>query len=159
MAEWTEFRHYSPSEILLVYDSEHDIHFKPRGIYFARGDAWWDWTMNSGFSPHIYTHKYDFDPHTPPLNILKLDEQNVLNVQKQYNVDTTISLFGSLNWPKLAETYDGVYIGERLIQSYDPKLMLYHAYDVETLVVWSSKLQLIDAGPVVYPDYQFLDEL
>jgi hypothetical protein len=155
MTEWTGFRHYSPNEIQLIYDSDHDINFKPRGIYFSRGDAWWDWTMNAGYSPHIYTHKYDFDPNTPPLNILKIDEHNVFAIHQQYQDD--FSFFASLNWPQIAETFDGVYIGEKLIQSNDKKLILYHGYDVETLVVWSSKLQIIDAGPVLYPDYQFLD--
>jgi hypothetical protein len=158
MSEWTEFRHYSPSEIHMVYESKHDFRFKPLGIYFARGDAWWDWTMNSGFSPNIYTRKYDFDPKTPPLHILKIDEKNAFEIIQQYEVDDGLCLFGSLNWPKIKDTFDGVYIGEKLVQNNDPKLLRFHAYDVETLVVWSSKLKLIDAGPVVYPDYQFLDD-
>lgn len=158
MSEWTGFRHYSPNEIHMVYESDHGFRFKPLGIYFARGDAWWDWTMNSGFSPNIYTRKYDFDPKTPPLNILKIDEQNASEIIQKYQVDDGLCLFGSFNWPQIEETFDGVYIGEKLVQSNDPKLILFHAYDVETLVVWSSKLKLIDAGPVLYPDYQFLDE-
>lgn len=158
MEKWISFQHYSPNEILSVYEPTQIIHFKPRGIYFARDNAWWDWTMESGCSPNIYTHKYAIDLlKTPPLNILSITTENFKHIYEQYEVNAPKCLTGSLDWGSISKSYDGVYISDSLVQSLNIQLLLWTTYNVETLVVWTDKLTLRMTGEVNYPDYQNIE--
>jgi hypothetical protein len=159
MKEWADFQHYSPDEILMVYEPDQPRHFKPRGIYLSRGNDWWNWTMEAGFSPNIYTHKYAIDlAKTPKLNILNITLDNQDQFIRQYGVDDPTCLIGSLDWSKIAKAYDGIHVNESLIHSHDLNLIRWSSYDVETLVIWTDKLILRFVGEVFYPDYQMEED-
>jgi hypothetical protein len=152
-ALWSEFRHYSPAEIQTVNDSRQIKHFKPKGIYFSRGTAWLDWTVDEGYSPNTYIYIYELDPQTPPLNILRLDLNTAAAFVAKYEApDDGMSLFHSVDWSRVATEYDGVYIVPELVHS-GRHHHLWSSYDVETLVIWSHKLKVRFVDYPVYPVY------
>ena len=142
MEEWRDFRHYSPQAISVIYPVDHDQHHKPSGLYFARGQAWWDWTIRAHFSPHDYTHLYALDvANTPPLNIVRITATSVQELEHRYKQppDFQENLFYTFNWKALTSDYDGAYVAAELAQSHLP---LWSAFDVETLVLWSTSVRL-----------------
>ena len=139
--DYSQFRHWSPKEIKQIDKFEQDfVHFKPKGLYFAIGNEWVRHCEDTGFAPNTYRFEYKLSPQFKPTKIFKLTKDNELDFLKRYGIDREDEqLFTRIRWNKVSQEYNGIHITDELVHSKETNNgLLWRAFDVETLVLWST---------------------
>lgn len=113
--------------------------FKPRGLWLSvegNGDGWKDWCEGETFNLSALAYAHDV-VLTPAANILRLSKPEDIDVfSSQYSTKKP-GLFFSVNWPAVAQKYQGIiiapYIWERRLS---PGNEWYYAWDCASGCVW-----------------------
>ena len=113
--------------------------FKPKGLWYAIGDAWLDWCgseMPDWVAPYIYTFEILVDNNILFLNTIEL----VQEFTKQYRVELFKGYY-NIDWGQVTKHYDGVefnpyFNGIR----FNPNLMWYSGIDVPSGVIFNTDI-------------------
>ena len=159
--------HWSPNKIDKIHKCNQTSDFKPEGLYFAKGMQWIEQCEKMGMYPNNYQYCYKLNLNWTKMekngkgsagtrtrnlsvrsevryplryeswipHVLLLTLNNTSDFLRQYKNG---QLFDRIDWKSVATQYNGVHITQELIDSD----LLFSAYDVETLVLWSENIRI-----------------
>jgi len=141
--------HYTEKPIIKFTDTTKTLRsgFKPDGLWFAKDREWLDWCDNAGFYPQDYRYAYE---------ILDLGTTRILYIEpniescKKFCLDFFVSksysnlevgnLIGEIDWKKIGEKYDGIWMpkmsGNSEIKSI-PGWLIFCVLDVDSMCIWN----------------------
>jgi len=134
-----ELRHYS-ARPLKLRSVEQDVFpsYKPRGLWLSVGSAWKDWGDDEQFS---IDDEYVELELTESANVLILSTAEELDAfTEKYGCSSLvygISDHYAIDWPKVANQYQGVIIAP-YIYSRRLKLMWYYGWDCASGCIWDA---------------------
>lgn len=125
--------HHTRTEKLCTtrtYDQQpHEL--KPRGLWYAMGDAWADWCTAEEYADTGSMNCFELDLDLE--NILVLDDTSrVREFAEEFTVQSCF-----IDWPEVVSRWKGIEIPDYTrFLGYEPNMLWYHSLDVSGGCVW-----------------------
>ena len=113
---------------------------KPRGLWYAVGFGWLDFTTNDFTSFYEEKEVYAFEISLSGLNVLRITNyEELVKFEELYLVpnENEYARKFDINWTKVAENYDGIEIAPYI---YKARMghMWYYGWDVASGCIWNT---------------------
>lgn len=140
--------HFSEKPLTAVHDCDPRGHssYKPNGLWISAGMEWFDWCVDNEFM-HDRMGYATMVHLAPDAKLIRLSTGGALTkFSDEYEVelfpDQKLAFgslkFGGIDWPRVAETYDGILI-EPYQYSRRMNLMWYYSWDVASGCIWNAR--------------------
>jgi hypothetical protein len=120
-----------------VYQQEPDM--KPKGLWYEIDDDWKKWCS---YGMPEWLKKYDIRIELDMSNILILKSKLAAKLfVEKYGIDDGGYMY-YINWPRVAEDYDGIELPDGRMFSYTPEfrsVAMFTSWDVDSGCVWNLK--------------------
>jgi hypothetical protein len=143
--------HFSSEPLQLVDKIYNNTsQFKPSGLWLSKDDQWYEYAINGVRSHSQMRYKTVFEVDTSNVIVLKNSEE-LLEFHNSFPAIISgapyLLTYSLLNWPKVAEQYDGVVISPyQKIGMINGTLIAWHeSWDVSSGCFWNIKcLKMIE---------------
>ncbi len=113
---------------------------KPKGLWWAVGDAWIDWCIGEGFRVDSLRNTFRLDVDDSKLLVIgrdmtldKFDREFAAEMDFEKRAGTRLRY--SIDWPKVAERWSGIEIPV-YSWAHRHELMWYYGWDVASGCLW-----------------------